>query len=45
MSKPNTLLDILLDAYQKGEKDGIELRDLMKDIERDLRVIIENPSK
>ncbi|WP_209121590.1 hypothetical protein [Alkalihalobacillus sp. BA299] len=45
MSQPNPLLDILLDAYQKGEKDGIELKDLVKDIEQHLRILIESPGK
>ncbi|WP_158211708.1 hypothetical protein [Alkalihalobacterium alkalinitrilicum] len=45
MSKPNPLLDILLDAYNKGEKDGTELKDLMNDIEQHLRILIESPGK
>ncbi|MFV8826440.1 hypothetical protein [Alkalihalobacterium sp. APHAB7] len=45
MSKQNPLLDVLLEAYRKGEKEGTELQDLMKDIENRLRVFIENPVK
>ncbi|WP_216830380.1 hypothetical protein [Alkalihalobacterium elongatum] len=42
MSQPNPLLPILLEAYEKGEKDGIELKDLMKDIEQHLRTLVDS---
>ncbi|MEB1810189.1 MAG: hypothetical protein LPK26_23290 [Bacillaceae bacterium] len=45
MSQSNPLLEILLDAYKKGEKEGTEFQELMKDIEQNLRVLIESPGK
>ncbi|MDE5414027.1 hypothetical protein [Alkalihalobacterium chitinilyticum] len=45
MSKQNPLLDILLEAYRKGEKEGTELQDLMKEIEKGLRVFVDEPVK
>lgn len=45
MAKSNPLLDILLDAYRKGQTEEVELKEFVKDIEQNLKVLVESAGK